>query len=89
MNVSIKDYFRKRHQIRGADMITFTQEILNGKLHFLWSAGTLRAETFAGRNFRVSKNREIYGINFRVSRFLEQISWKKLSRMSKKNKIYF
>ena len=65
---------------------------------------TLRAETFAGRTFRVSKKkREIYGINFHVSRFLEQISWeklsrieekvyfrvKKLSRMSKKNKIYF
>ena len=64
---------------------------------------TLRAETFAGRNFRVSKKTAIYGINFCVSRLLEQISWKKLSRiekkvyfrvkkfsqMSKKNKIYF
>ena len=64
---------------------------------------------FKGRNFRVQKlscvkkTREIYGINFRVSRILEQISWKKLSRivekvyfrvkklsrMSKRNKIYF
>ena len=45
---------------------------------------------FKGRNFRgqkfsrVKKTREIYGINFRVSRFLEQISWKKLSRIEKK-----
>ena len=37
----IKDFFSKCDQIRRkqetADLVTFTQEILNGKLHFLCS----------------------------------------------------
>ena len=43
--------------------------------------------TFAGRNFRVQKKHEIYGINFRVSRFLKEISRKKLSQIEEK--VYF
>ena len=37
MNFSIKDLFSKCDQIRSfppADLVTFTEEILNGKLHF-------------------------------------------------------
>ena len=36
MKFSIKDFFRKCDQT--ADLVTFTEEILNGKLHFLCSA---------------------------------------------------
>ena len=35
MKFSIKDFFRKCDQT--ADLVTFTEEILNGKLHFLCS----------------------------------------------------
>ena len=36
---SIKDFFSKCGQIRSsANLFTFTEEILNGKLHFLCSA---------------------------------------------------
>ena len=39
MKFSIKDFFSKRDQIRfTADLVTFTEEILNGKLHFSCSA---------------------------------------------------
>ena len=35
MTFSIKDFFTKCDQIRKtADFVTFTEEILNGKLHF-------------------------------------------------------
>ena len=34
MKFSIKDFFSKCDQIP-ADLVTFTEEILNGKLHFL------------------------------------------------------
>ena len=39
MKFSIKDFSSRRDQIRGktADLVTFTGEILNGKLHFLCS----------------------------------------------------
>ena len=39
MKFSIKDFFSKFGQIRRkiADLVTFTEEILNGKLHFLCS----------------------------------------------------
>ena len=39
MKFSIKDFFRKYDQIRQktTDLVTFTKEILNGKLHFLCS----------------------------------------------------
>ena len=35
MNFSIKDFFSKCDQIRSEDFVTFTEEILNGKPHFL------------------------------------------------------
>ena len=42
MKFSIKDFFSKCDQIRSflflADLGTFTEEILNRKLHFLYSA---------------------------------------------------
>ena len=39
MKFSIQDFFSKCDQIRRpADLVTFTEEILNGKLHFLCSA---------------------------------------------------
>ena len=34
---SIKDFFNKCDQIRSADLVTFTEEILNAKHHFLCS----------------------------------------------------
>ena len=39
MKFSIKDFFSKCDQIRSllADLVTFTKEILNGKLHLLLS----------------------------------------------------
>ena len=39
MKFSIKDFFSKCDQIRRkhAGLVTFTEEILNGKLHFLYS----------------------------------------------------
>ena len=41
MKFSIKDFFRKCEPI--ADLVTFTAEILNGKLHFLCSVLANRA----------------------------------------------
>ena len=39
MKFSIENFFSKYDQIyRPADLVTFTQEILNGKFHFLYSA---------------------------------------------------
>ena len=39
MKFSIENFFSKYGQIyRPADLVTFTQEILNGKFHFLYSA---------------------------------------------------
>ena len=35
MKFPIKDFFSKFDQIRSADLVTFTEEIFNGKLHFL------------------------------------------------------
>ena len=45
MRFSIKDFFSKCDQIRKktADLVTFTEELHNGKLHFLCSEG---CETF-------------------------------------------
>ena len=39
MKFSIKDFFNKYHQIRKktADLVTFIEEIVNGKLHLLCS----------------------------------------------------
>ena len=39
--ISIKDFFSKSDQIRKklADLVTFSEEIINGKLHFLCSDG--------------------------------------------------
>ena len=42
MNFSIKDFFRKCGQIQfSAGLVAFTEEILNGKLHFLCSVSSL------------------------------------------------
>ena len=35
MKFSIKGFFSKYHQIRIADLVTFTEEIRNGKFPFL------------------------------------------------------
>ena len=47
INFSFKDFFSKCDQIRRktADMVTFTEEILNGKLHFLCSVRALQTYT--------------------------------------------
>ena len=37
MKFSIKDFFSKCFPQETADLVTFTEEILNGKLHFLCS----------------------------------------------------
>ena len=37
MNFSIKDFFIKCETQLPADLFTFTEEILNGKIHFLCS----------------------------------------------------
>ena len=39
MKFSIKDFFIKCNQF-SADLATFTEEILNGKPHFLWRFST-------------------------------------------------
>ena len=41
MKLPIKGFFSKYDQIR-SDLVTFTEEILNGKLRFLCSAGASR-----------------------------------------------
>ena len=42
MKFFIKDFFSKCNQIdKTADLVTFTKEILNGKLHFLCSENLL------------------------------------------------
>ena len=42
MKFSIKDLFSKREQIRTiSDFVTFTEEIFNGKLQFLYSDNIL------------------------------------------------
>ena len=35
MKFSIKDFFSKCNEILSADLVTFTEETLNGKFHFL------------------------------------------------------
>ena len=37
MKFSIKELFSKCDQIRSADLVTFTEENINGKLYFLYS----------------------------------------------------
>ena len=34
MKFSVKDFFNKCDQIRSVDLVIFTEEIFNGKLHF-------------------------------------------------------
>ena len=41
MKFSVRDLFSKCDQIRSADLVTFTEETLNGKLHFLCSVSNL------------------------------------------------
>ena len=65
MKFSIKDFFSKCVQIRSpqkfADLVTFTEEMLNGTLHFLWSLqyllrgvfrdlSTIYGKAFLGKN---------------------------------------
>ena len=51
MKFSIKDFFSKCDQIRmeTADLVTFTEEILNGKLRFLCSVCQTHLEAFIQR----------------------------------------
>ena len=47
MKISIKNFFSKRDQIRRKlDLVTFTEEILNGKLHFLCSISNISSSVF-------------------------------------------
>ena len=52
MKFSIKDIFRKFRKFP-ADLVTFTEQILNGKLHFLCS------DTCYGEMFRIIYNETI------------------------------
>ena len=45
MKFSIKDFFRKC-DCETADLVTFTEEILNGKLYFLCSIASMRNFSF-------------------------------------------
>ena len=53
MNFSVKDFFSKCDPIRNfpADLVTFTEEILNGKIYFLCS---VKSKSF------IAKSMEIY-----------------------------
>ena len=46
MKLSIEDFFSKCDQIQSADLVTFTEEILNGKLQFCAMIHLVHAETF-------------------------------------------
>ena len=50
MRFSIKDFLSKCDQIR-SDLVTFTEEILNGKLYFLCSDTTRRDENSVSQAF--------------------------------------
>ena len=61
---SIKDFFSKCYEIRSfrsADFLTFTEEILNGKLHFLCSVNV----GHLGASFKNLSRKE----NLRVKNF--------------------
>ena len=49
MKFSIKDFFSKCDQIRRKLLVTFTEEILNGKLHFLCSVILITDNTISKR----------------------------------------
>ena len=55
---SINNFFSKSDQI--ADLVTFTGEILNGKLHFLCS---IVIDLFAGGAFTISLKLKAFVIN--------------------------
>ena len=48
MKFSIKDFFSKCDQI--SDLVTFTEEILNGKLHF-WNSVVRKCGDLVGKSF--------------------------------------
>ena len=53
MKFSIKDFFSKRDQIRSsADLVTFTEEILNGKRRFLCSAPSKKFDRVLNRSLK-------------------------------------
>ena len=54
MKFSIKDFFSKCDQIRRKlDLVTFTEEIVNGKLHFLCSVLSSKEKCLASAYCRI------------------------------------
>ena len=54
MKFPIKDFFSKCDQI--ADLVAFTEEILNAKLHFLWTQNWLEYTCAGTSLFDLDKN---------------------------------
>ena len=83
MKFSNKYFFSKCHQIRRnpkeiADFVTFTEEILNGKLHFLYS---VIATSLFIYHLKTSENQNVLSKRFRMKKKKNyKIDWKKLSR---------
>ena len=78
MKFSIKDFFSKCNQIRrfSADLVTFTEEILNGRLHFLCSVeGCSQVSQIRSKN-RSYKEKittgEIYSKRLKIESKLEK-----------------
>ena len=71
MKSSIKDFFSKCFH---ADLVTFTEEILNGKLHFLCSAIYICRENKFSDSFRryrneiLTRNESVFCLDFRYFR---------------------
>ena len=82
MNFSIKDFFRKCDLIPefSADLVTFTEEILNGKLYFLCSVSPDFADFMSSKKKKHIVNIvhicELTRIE-RVSRISDKLSLKK------------
>ena len=59
MMFSIKNFSNKCDQIRTADLVTFTREILNGKRHFLCSEKNpepgQKGSTYKKREYEIKK----------------------------------
>ena len=70
MKFSNKYFFSKCHQIRRnpkeiADFVTFTEEILNGKLHFLYS---VIATSLFIYHLKTSENQNVLSKRFRMKK---------------------
>ena len=65
MKFSIKDFFRKCVHIR-ADLVTFTEEILNGKLRFLCSV------TFV----KVTMKMKLFKCQKTITQAIKKVTWK-------------